>query len=156
MDEMVDGLKLSSMDYILFVTSTLAHVWRTETIVHRPRLHWVNHNWLSHIPKKVYDNPQPVEQKPGQSHIPGYAGYVHSIKSENLYADTFGRITSNVNSYQYVKGQDVPPREKYVSTATKTNIPPSEMLRRTAAEVVGIPNKEIKIHEPRLGEPTGP
>lgn len=81
---------------------------------------------------------------------------MHSIKSENLYADTFGRITGNVNGYNYVKGQDVPPREKYVSTQTKTNVPPSEMLRRTAAEVVGIPNKEIKIREPRVGEPTGP
>lgn len=30
------------------------------------------------------------------------------------------------------------------------------MLRRTAAEVVGIPNKEIKINEPRLTQATGP
>ena len=55
-----------------------------------------------------------------------------------------------------MKGQDVPAREKYVSTQTKTNIPPSEMLKRTAAEVVGIPNKEIKINEPKLGNATGP
>ena len=61
-----------------------------------------------------------------------------------------------MNAHNYVKGQDLPPREKYVSTQTKTNVPPSEMLRRTAAEVVGIPNKEIKINEPRVGEATGP
>lgn len=30
------------------------------------------------------------------------------------------------------------------------------MLRRTAAEVVGIPNKEIKVQEPKLGQSTGP
>lgn len=30
------------------------------------------------------------------------------------------------------------------------------MLRRTAAEVVGIPNKEIKIKEPKLEQSTGP
>ena len=50
----------------------------------------------------------------------------------------------------------MPAREKYVSSQTKNFVPPSEMLRRTAAEVVGIPNKEIKINEPRLGDPTGP
>jgi hypothetical protein len=40
-----------------------------------------------------------------------------------------------------VCGQQIPNSEKYVSTHSKVNIPPSEMLRRTAAEVVGIPNK---------------
>ena len=40
----------------------------------------------------------------------GYAGYVHSIKSENIYADTFGKTTKNVNTGNYVKGQDVPAR----------------------------------------------
>lgn len=75
----------------------------------------------------------------------GYAGYVHAIKPENIHANTFGKITYDVSSNNYVRGQDIPPSEKYVSTHTKVNIPPSEMLRRTAAEVVGIPNKEIKV-----------
>lgn len=86
----------------------------------------------------------------------GYAAYVHSIKSENLHANTFGKITYDVNNNNYVRGQDLPPSEKYVSTQTKINIPPSEMLRRTAADIVGIPNKEIKINEPKLGQSTGP
>ena len=73
--------------------------------------------------------------------ILGYAGYVHAIKPENIHANTFGKITYDVRSNNYVRGQDIPPSEKYVSTQTKVNIPPSEMLRRTAAEVVGIPNK---------------
>jgi hypothetical protein len=81
---------------------------------------------------------------------------VHSIKSENLHADTFGKITFDVNSDNYIRGQDLPPHEKYISTQTKVNIPPSEMLRRTAADIVGVPNKEIKVDEPRLGRPTGP
>jgi len=78
--------------------------------------------------------------------ILGYAGYVHAIKSENLHADTFGRITYDVNNDNFIRGQDYAPPHKYVSTQTKVNIPPSEMLRRTAADIVGIPNKEIKIH----------
>ncbi len=81
---------------------------------------------------------------------------MHSIKSENLHANTFGKITYDVNNNNYVRGQDLQPSEKYVSTQTKVNIPPSEMLRRTAADIVGIPNKEIKVHEPKLGQSTGP
>jgi hypothetical protein len=81
---------------------------------------------------------------------------VHSIKSENLHADTFGKITYDVNSDNYIRGQDLPPHEKYISMQTKVNIPPSDMLRRTAADIVGVPNKEIRVDEPRLGQPTGP
>ena len=39
----------------------------------------------------------------------GYAGYVHSIKSENLYADTFGKTTYNVSNDNFIKGQDIAP-----------------------------------------------
>lgn len=30
------------------------------------------------------------------------------------------------------------------------------MLRRTAADIVGVPNKEIKLYEPNLQKSTGP
>ena len=90
------------------------------------------------MPKKKFDP---------TSHIPGYAGYVHSIKPENIHANTFGKITHNVNNNEYIKGQDVAPRNKYVTTQTDTNIPPSEMLHRTAAEIVGVPNKKIIVKE---------
>ena len=79
--------------------------------------------------------------------IKGYAGYVHSIKSENIHASTFGKITYDVNNSNYVKGQDLAAKNKYVSTQTSTNIPPSEMFAKTAANIVGIPNKEIKVKE---------
>lgn len=66
---------------------------------------------------------------------------MNAIKSENLHANTFGKITYDVNNGNYIRGQDLPPSEKFVSTHTKVNIPPSEMLQRTAADIVGIPNK---------------
>ena len=28
-----------------------------------------------------------------ESHIPGYVGYIPAVKSENLYARTYGKIT---------------------------------------------------------------
>lgn len=73
-----------------------------------------------------------------------------------MHANTYGKITYDVNNNNYVSGQDFPPSEKYVSTQSKINIPPSEMLQRTAADIVGIPNKEVKVNEPTLGQRTGP
>ena len=39
----------------------------------------------------------------------GYAGYVHAIKPENIHANTFGKVTYDVRSNNYVRGQDIPP-----------------------------------------------
>ena len=30
------------------------------------------------------------------------------------------------------------------------------MLQRTAADIVGVPNKEVKVKDPKLGQSTGP
>ena len=49
-----------------------------------------------------------------------------------------------------MKGQDLAPRNKYVSTQTNVNIPPTEMFSRTAANIVGVPDKEIKVKEPKI------
>lgn len=77
--------------------------------------------------------------------IPGYAGYVPSIKPENLYASTFGKTTLDVSSQQYVKGQDFQPRDKYVTTTTTNFLPPSERFQRTAANIVGVPDTRIEV-----------
>jgi hypothetical protein len=44
-----------------------------------------------------------------------------------------------------VKGQDIEPKHKYVSTQQQVNIPPSEMLQRTAADIGGVPNKTVTV-----------
>ena len=50
------------------------------------------------------------------SHIPGYVGYIPAIKSENLYAKTYGKITQNCSKGSYHKGIELPTDVKYVST----------------------------------------
>ena len=79
----------------------------------------------SHIPKKVYEDFQPIDKQQGISKIPGYAGYVHAIKPENLYGDTFGKTTLNVSNHDFVKGQDFDSKNKYISSHTLNHIPPS-------------------------------
>lgn len=51
----------------------------------------------------------------------------------------------NVAQGDFVKGQDIEPKHKYVSTQQQVNIPPSEMLQRTAADIVGVPNKTVTV-----------
>ena len=38
-------------------------------------------------------------------HLPGYAGYIPSMKSENLFGRTYGEITSVVRENMLMKGQ---------------------------------------------------
>ena len=87
-----------------------------------------------------------MEKQDAVSKIPGYAGYVPAIKPENLYGNTFGKTTLDVGNASYVKGQDVDPKYKYVSTQQDVNIPPSQMLQRTAADIVGVPNKQVLVN----------
>jgi hypothetical protein len=77
----------------------------------------------------------------------GYAGYVTAIKPENLHAKTFGKLTYDVSNQDFLKGQDHPVEFRYVSTLAETHIPPTLMLHRTAAEIVGVPPKKIDVNE---------
>ena len=49
------------------------------------------------------------------AHIPGYKGYVKSIKSENLFGNTYGKITDMIAQDTYHTGPDVQPMERYTS-----------------------------------------
>lgn len=62
-----------------------------------------------------------------------------------MIASTFGKITLEVDQNTYVKGQDLDAQHKYVSTSQSCNISPSEMLQRTAADIVGVPNKKVSV-----------
>lgn len=95
----------------------------------------------------MYDEFQGVEKAEGISKIPGYAGYVHGIKPENVYGKTYGKTTLDINTNQYVKGQDFGARDKYVSSNSINMMPPSERLQRTAADIVGVPNTKIVVKE---------
>lgn len=77
--------------------------------------------------------------------IIGYAGYIKGVKAENMIANTFGKITLEVNQDNYVKGQDLDAEHKFVSIQQSNNITPSQMLQRTAADIVGVPNKRVTV-----------
>jgi len=49
----------------------------------------------SHNAKKVEEDEKKVPSKK-TAHIPGYCGYVKSIKSENMFGKTYGNITDKI------------------------------------------------------------
>jgi hypothetical protein len=49
-------------------------------------------------------------------HIPGYAGYVPQIKSENLYAKSFAKTTASAINAEYQKGSEPAAIERFTTT----------------------------------------
>lgn len=50
-------------------------------------------------------------------HIPGYAGYVPQIKSENLFGKSFAKTTGSAINAEYNKGQCPPLNERFETYA---------------------------------------
>lgn len=72
--------------------------------------------YTGHIPKNpALEEVGPVPIK--HSHIPNYQGFIPSVKAENLFGKTYGKITEMSSLGTHNKGRDVPPEEKYKSIA---------------------------------------
>ncbi len=50
-----------------------------------------------------------------EKHIPGYRGFVKGIKSENVFASSFGRTTNASIDNKISRGYDFSDKERYVS-----------------------------------------
>lgn len=72
--------------------------------------------YTGHIPK----NPalEEVGQAPVKySHIPNYQGFIPSVKAENLFGKTYGKITEMSALGTHNIGRDMPADDKYKSIA---------------------------------------
>lgn len=68
------------------------------------------------------------------SHVPGYVGYIPGVKSENLYAKTYGKITENCSKGNFNRGIEVPTEVKYKSTTKETYVNPNTIKDQDTAE----------------------
>lgn len=68
------------------------------------------------------------------SHIPGYVGYIPGVKSENLYAKTYGKITENCSKQNFPRGIELPPEIKYKSTTKETYVDPNRIKQEELEE----------------------
>ena len=93
--------------------------------------------YTGHLPRTAMREPEiPPEEPHGQ--IPGYCGYVESVKPENIFGKTYGNITYQINCETYHKGQDVSASERYNSLTRSTYINQTQVRQRTAADMVGV------------------
>ena len=60
-------------------------------------------------------NKDPLDQS-ATNRIPGYSGYVPSIKSENIHGSTYGRTTKQSENGIFAKGMDQPSSLRFTST----------------------------------------
>jgi hypothetical protein len=50
-------------------------------------------------------------------HVPGYAGCIPAVKSENLYGKSFAKTSAQAINGDFEKGSNIPPKEMF-----KTNV----------------------------------
>ena len=65
--------------------------------------------YSGHIPQNILEKQEEIAHVKPKAHIPGYQGYVPSIKSENMFGKTYGKITDLIANNDFVKGADVNP-----------------------------------------------
>ena len=76
-------------------------------------------------------------------HIPGYCGYVSSIKCENKFGESYGKETFKSLSNQILKGSDVPSYIRYTSTSREDYKDQSKVKTASTASLLGIPEPNI-------------
>ena len=94
--------------------------------------------YSGHIPANILECPEEKLPSKQTAHIPGYQGYVKAINSENLFGNTFGKITDDVALSNYHTGADVDPMERYTSMNRMTSCDLAQVKTKKIATIVGV------------------
>jgi len=93
---------------------------------------------------KTYGAEDLAEREKPHSEIPGYAGYIPAVKSENLFAKTYGNLTYISSAGQHEKGAEVSDNFRYTSMLQDNFVNQRSVTARTVAEIVGVvPKKTV-------------
>jgi hypothetical protein len=74
--------------------------------------------------------------------IIGYGGYLAGVKSENVYGQTYGKISYQSTAGGIDRGIDQPAHIKYNSTFKSEFVTPAERKFETTAQLVGVQRAE--------------
>ena len=99
------------------------------------------HKSLDKKPKKIY---KIVPNK----YIPGYMGFVPSIKSENKFGESYGKETSESISGKIPKGADIPPHVRYTSISRDHFIDQSRVKTIPTSRLLGVRDKIVNYKKP--------
>jgi hypothetical protein len=75
-------------------------------------------------------------------HFTGYGGYLAGVKSENVYGQTYGKISFQSTAGGIDRGIDQPAHIKYNSTFKAEFVKPAERKFETTAQLVGVQRAE--------------
>ena len=81
-------------------------------------------------------------------HIPGYTGFVPSIKSENKFGESYGKETSESISGTIPKGTDVPSYVRYTSLSRNNFIDQSRVHTIPTSRLLGVRDKSVSYRKP--------
>jgi len=89
-------------------------------------------------------------QRKGQAtkQIPGYAGYIPGVKSENLYGQTYGKTTYSSSANEFHRGIDQPADIKFHTTMKSEYIHHGTKQHETVAQTVGVDRAEPSFKRP--------
>ncbi len=72
----------------------------------------------------------------------GYGGYLTGVKAENVYGQTYGKISYQSTAGEIQRGIDQPADVKYSSSFRKEFIKHSDKTYETTAQIVGVNRPE--------------
>jgi hypothetical protein len=102
--------------------------------------------YTGHIPKIQRD--EIVNKIQHNKHIPGYAGYIESIKSENTFGKSYGKLTSDSLTKTIPKGSEVPAYSRYTSTMRESFINQRSVKIQSTAELLGVSSRKDTYKKP--------
>ena len=72
----------------------------------------------------------------------GYRGFIKSVKSENKFGESFGKLTQQSLSGTIEKGSDIPPYNRYTSTTRENFINQRQVKIQSTAELLGVQSRK--------------
>lgn len=86
--------------------------------------------------------------KEPQKQIPGYAGYIPGIDSENVFGQTYGKTSYASSANSFHRGIDEPSNLKYNTIMKKEFIDHAYQQHETTAQIVGVHREEDSYQKP--------
>jgi hypothetical protein len=81
-------------------------------------------------------------------HIPGYAGYIPNVKSENKFSESYGKVTAQSINQTIPKGMDIPPYMRYTSTMRENFVNQRNVQIMSTAELLGVSARKDVYKKP--------
>jgi hypothetical protein len=102
--------------------------------------------YTGHIPK--IQREEVINKINHTKHIPGYGGYIQSVKSENKFGESYGKITAQSLTKSIPKGSDVIPYSRYTSTMRESFINQRNVKMLSTAELLGVSGRKDVYKKP--------